>query len=60
MRPQPCVAASPPASGGTIGVALFAQTGKVDVHLRDNDWLMTIKQRTVIPGGVCEFDLPGM
>src|SRR5438067_11766980 len=39
--------------------ALLAQTGKVGVHLRDNEWLMTIKQRTAIPGGVCEFDLPG-
>ena len=38
--------------------ALLAQTGKVGVHLRDNEWLMTIKQRTAIPGGVCEFDLP--
>jgi len=39
--------------------ALLAQTGKAGVHLRDNEWLMTIKQRTAIPGGVCEFDLPG-
>jgi len=38
--------------------ALLAQTGKAGVHLRDNEWLMTIKQRTAIPGGVCEFDLP--
>ncbi|WP_090330525.1 cell division protein ZapD [Nitrosomonas sp. Nm51] len=33
-------------------------SGKVGEHLRDNEWLMTIKQRTSIPGGVCEFDLP--
>jgi len=38
--------------------ALLAQTGKAGVHLRDNEWLMTIKQRTALPGGVCEFDLP--
>ena len=38
--------------------ALLAQTGKAGLHLRDNEWLMTIKQRTTIPGGVCEFDLP--
>jgi cell division protein ZapD len=38
--------------------ALLAQTGKAGLHLRDNEWLMTIKQRTAIPGGVCEFDLP--
>lgn len=33
-------------------------SGKVGEHLRDNEWLMTIKQRVGIPGGVCEFDLP--
>lgn len=32
--------------------------GKIGQHLRDNEWLMGIKQRTSIPGGVCEFDLP--
>ena len=37
---------------------LFAQTGKLGAHLRDNEWLIAIKQRTGIPGGVCEFDLP--
>ena len=35
-----------------------AQAGKVGQHLRDNEWLMAIKQRSAIPGGVCEFDLP--
>jgi cell division protein ZapD len=37
---------------------LLAQTGKIGQQLRDNEWLMAIKQRTGIPGGVCEFDLP--
>jgi len=37
---------------------LLAQTGKVGAQLRENDWLMAIKQRTGIPGGACEFDLP--
>ena len=32
--------------------------GKLGQSLRDNEWLMSIKQRAVIPGGVCEFDLP--
>lgn len=32
--------------------------GKVGQHLREDDWLMTIKQRAAIPGGMCEFDLP--
>jgi cell division protein ZapD len=38
--------------------ALRGMSGKVGQHVRDNEWLMSIKQRTVIPGGVCEFDLP--
>jgi len=38
--------------------ALFAMTGKIGQHLRENDWLMSVKQRTGIPGGACEFDLP--
>jgi cell division protein ZapD len=37
---------------------LLAQQGKVGAHLRENEWLMAIKQRTAIPGGVSEFDLP--
>jgi cell division protein ZapD len=32
--------------------------GKIGQYLRDDEWLMGIKQRAVIPGGVCEFDLP--
>jgi cell division protein ZapD len=38
--------------------ALFSMTGKIGQYLRENDWLMSIKQRTGIPGGTCEFDLP--
>ena len=41
-----------------VSAQLLAQTGKVGQHLRDNEWLMAIKQRTAIPGGVSEFDLP--
>jgi cell division protein ZapD len=37
---------------------LFATTGKIGQPVRENEWLMGIKQRTVIPGGTCEFDLP--
>ena len=33
-------------------------SGKIGQHLRDNEWLMSIKQRACIPGGVCEFDVP--
>ncbi len=38
--------------------SLLAASGKFGQHLRDNEWLMAIKQRCGIPGGVCEFDLP--
>jgi cell division protein ZapD len=38
--------------------ALLSMTGKIGQYLRENDWLMSIKSRAVIPGGVCEFDLP--
>jgi len=38
--------------------ALFSMTGKIGQYIRENDWLMSIKQRTGIPGGACEFDLP--
>jgi cell division protein ZapD len=37
---------------------LLGMTGKIGQHLRDDEWLMAIKQRACIPGGVCEFDLP--
>lgn len=38
---------------------LLAMQGKIGHYLRENDWLMSIKNRAAIPGGVCEFDLPG-
>lgn len=37
---------------------LSAITGKAGQHLRDNEWLMSIRSRAIIPGGTCEFDLP--
>lgn len=37
---------------------IYQQPGKVGQHLREDDWLMAIKQRAAIPGGMCEFDLP--
>jgi cell division protein ZapD len=39
-------------------VLLLATSGKIGQHLRENEWLMGIKQRAVMPGGTCEFDLP--
>ena len=38
--------------------ALYESPGKVGQHLRDNDWLTSIRSRSIIPGGTCEFDLP--
>jgi cell division protein ZapD len=42
----------------TVNARLLGQAGKVGQHLRDNEWLMAIKQRASIPGGTSEFDLP--
>ena len=41
-----------------VTAQLLATSGKLGAHLRENEWLMAIKQRSGIPGGVCEFDLP--
>ncbi len=38
--------------------SLFAMSGKTGQPLRENEWLMSIKQRIAMPGGSCEFDLP--
>ena len=37
---------------------LHATSGKTGQSLRENEWLMSIKQRANIPGGTSEFDLP--
>jgi cell division protein ZapD len=37
---------------------LHATSGKTGQALRENEWLMAIKQRVGIPGGTSEFDLP--
>ena len=37
---------------------LFQFSGKVGQEMRENEWLMSIKQRASIPGGLCEFDVP--
>ncbi len=38
--------------------ALLSMQGRIGQYLRDNEWLMAVKNRAAIPGGVCEFDLP--
>jgi cell division protein ZapD len=42
----------------SVNAQMLAHAGRVGSHLRENEWLMAIKQRSAIPGGVCEFDLP--
>lgn len=37
---------------------LLAMAGKIGQYLRENEWLMSIRSRAAIPGGVCQFDLP--
>jgi cell division protein ZapD len=37
---------------------LHGTSGKTGQGLRENEWLMAIKQRASIPGGPSEFDLP--
>ena len=41
-----------------VSSALVASQGKTGQNVRDNEWLMSIRGRTIIPGGACEFDLP--
>lgn len=42
----------------TTQSALNATAGKAGQQLRDNEWLMSVRGRSIIPGGTCEFDLP--
>jgi cell division protein ZapD len=37
---------------------LNQQQGKGGQHLAENEWLVGIRSRAAIPGGVCRFDLP--
>jgi len=39
--------------------ALNQQPGKAGHALTSNEWLMSVRSRISIPGGTCEFDLPG-
>jgi cell division protein ZapD len=42
----------------SVSSALVGAQGKTGQNVRDNEWLMSIRGRTIIPGGACEFDLP--
>ncbi len=37
---------------------LHAINGPVGAHLKDNEFLGAVMQRSAIPGGTCDFDLP--
>ena len=41
-----------------VSAALVSAQGKTGQNIRDNEWLMSVRGRTIIPGGACEFDLP--
>ncbi len=43
---------------GACSTKLRSNNAKLGQHLRENEWLMSVKQRTSILGGVCQFDLP--
>lgn len=43
---------------GACSTSLRSDNAKLGQHLRENEWLMSIKQRSNILGGVCQFDLP--
>ena len=43
---------------GKTAQAVRVNCGKIGQVRRENEWLMGIKQRAGIPGGVCEFDVP--
>ena len=37
---------------------LHAIHGQINDHLKNNDFISAIRQRTSIPGGTCDFDVP--
>ena len=37
---------------------LHAQIGKIGAHLRESEWLQSVRQRAASPGGACAFELP--
>jgi cell division protein ZapD len=41
-----------------VSATLVGSQGKTGQTIRENEWLMSVRGRTIIPGGACEFDLP--
>lgn len=37
---------------------LYVMTGQVDQAIKQSEFLMSVKQRSAMPGGACDFDLP--
>jgi cell division protein ZapD len=37
---------------------LHGMTGQLGQHLKNNDFIGAIRQRSALPGGACDFDLP--
>ena len=37
---------------------IHRMAGRIGHHLKEDEWLTAVRQRAVIPGGLCEFDLP--
>ena len=42
-----------------LGKKLHASSGPIALDLKENEFLAGIQQRLAIPGGTCDFDLPG-
>lgn len=43
---------------GTLSNRIYATPGQTGAQLRKNEFIKAIMQRSTIPGGTCEFDLP--
>jgi len=41
-----------------VSSSLSSSPGRTGQNIRENEWLMSVRGRTIIPGGACEFDLP--
>ena len=37
---------------------ILRMAGRIGHNLKEDEWLTAVRQRAVIPGGLCEFDLP--
>lgn len=37
---------------------ILRMAGRIGHNLKEDEWLSAVRQRAIIPGGLCEFDLP--